>query len=208
MKNYKYTENWFSFSDLEQFLPLNTQEELHILEIGSFEGKSTIWFLENILQNPNSTITCIDPWTSYSQDSKSFKSYFKTDAEWDFTSHYNTFLYNTEQSGVFNKVIINQGFSHDILPKLITQNKQYNIIFIDGNHTAPFVLTDAVLSWYLLKPNGIMIFDDYLWDYNPSGSSNTTTTVRPKLAIDSFISNFNDYCKVIWDLNRKAIKKI
>ena len=131
MKNYKYTENWFSFSDLEQFLPLNTQEELHILEIGSFEGKSTIWFLENILQNPNSTITCIDPWTSYSQDSKSFESYFKTDAEWDFTSHYNTFLYNTEQSGVFNKVIINQGFSHDILPKLITQNKQYNIIY-DG----------------------------------------------------------------------------
>ena len=77
MKNYKYTENWFSFSDLEQFLPLNTQEELHILEIGSFEGKSTIWFLENILQNPNSTITCIDPWTSYSQDSKSFESYLK-----------------------------------------------------------------------------------------------------------------------------------
>ena len=202
MKNYKYTETWFNAFDLQNFLPINTQEELHILEIGSFEGKSTIWFLENILQNPNSTITCIDPWTSYSQDSESFESYSKPNAEWDFTSHYNTFFSNIEQSGVSNKVVINRGFSHNVLPKLITQNKQYDIIFIDGNHVAPFVLTDSVLSWYLLKNKGIMIFDDYLWQYQ-SGK-----TVSPKLAIDSFISNFEDYCDVIWDGYKKAIKKI
>ena len=202
MKNYKFTKIWFNPSDLNEFLPLNTQEELHILEIGSFEGLSTLWFLENILQNPNSTITCIDPWTSYSQDSQSFKSYSKTNAEWDFTTHYDTFLYNVKQSGVSNKVIINQGFSHEILPKLITENKQYDIIFIDGNHVAPFVLTDSVLSWYLLKNEGIMIFDDYLWDYQ------TGETISPKLAIDSFISNFKDYCNVILDSYKKAIKKI
>jgi len=202
MKNYKYTENWFSSEDLEQFLPLNTQEELHILEIGSFEGKSTIWFLENLLQNPKSTITCIDPWTSYSQNSNSFNSYNQNNTEWDFQSYKDTFLYNIGLSESKNKVIPYQGFSHDILPKLITQNKQYDIIFIDGNHVAPFVLTDSVLSWYLLKNKGIMIFDDYLWDYQ-SGE-----TLTPKLAVDSFISNFRDYCNIIWDGYRKAIKKI
>jgi len=202
MKNYKYTENWFSSEDLEQFLPLNTQEELHILEIGSFEGKSTIWFLENLLQNPKSTITCIDPWTSYSQNSNSFNSYNQNNTEWDFQSHKDTFLYNIELSESKNKVIPYQGFSYDILPKLIIQNKQYDIIFIDGNHVAPFVLTDSVLSWYLLKNKGIMIFDDYLWDYQ-SGE-----TLTPKLAVDSFISNFRDYCNIIWDGYRKAIKKI
>ena len=119
-----------------------------------------------------------------------------------FRSHYNTFFSNIEQSGVSNKVVINRGFSHNVLPKLITQNKQYDIIFIDGNHVAPFVLTDSVLSWYLLKNKGIMIFDDYLWQYQ-SGK-----TVSPKLAIDSFISNFEDYCDVIWDGYKKAIKKI
>lgn len=201
MKKYKYTEDWFDSKDLEQFLLTNNQEELHILEIGSFEGKSTIWFLENILQNPNSTITCVDPWTSYSQDSKSFESYSKENARWDFTTHKDTFLYNIKESGQKNKVIVNQGFSYNVLPKLITQNKQYDIIFIDGNHVAPFVLTDSVLSWYLLKKGGIMIFDDYLWTFQSGG------TLTPKLAVDSFISNFKDYCNVIWDGYRKAIKK-
>ena len=47
-----------------------------------------------------------------------------------------------------------------------------------------------------------MIFDDYLWSYQ-SGE-----TLTPKLAVDSFISNFKDYCNIIWDEYRKAIKKI
>ena len=44
MINYKFTEDWFSADDLVQFLPLKTQKEIHFLEIGSFEGKSTVWF--------------------------------------------------------------------------------------------------------------------------------------------------------------------
>jgi predicted O-methyltransferase YrrM len=200
MKNYKYTENWFNSTDLEQFLPLNTQDELHILEIGSFEGKSTIWFLENVLQNPNSTITCIDPWTSYSQDLNSFSSYNQIDTEWNFKNHKNTFLHNIKESELENKVIINQGMSHEILPQLITQNKKFDIIFIDGNHVAPFVLSDAVMSWYLLNTNGIIIFDDYSWGNQDQRS--------PKPAIDSFIYSFSDYCEIIWEGYRKAIKKI
>ena len=35
-KKYKFTENWFNDSELNQFLPINTKEELHVLEIGSF----------------------------------------------------------------------------------------------------------------------------------------------------------------------------
>ena len=40
MKNYKFTENWFESDDLDKFTPKGTQKELHILEIGSFEGKT------------------------------------------------------------------------------------------------------------------------------------------------------------------------
>jgi len=201
MKNYKFTENWFDSEDLEKFLPLKTKKELHILEIGSFEGKSTIWFLDNLLQNPNSTITCVDPWTTYSQDSNSFNNYSKDNNEWDFTQHKNTFLYNINETGFKNKVIVTQGFSHEILPELIVKNKKFDIIFIDGNHVSPFVLTDSVMSWYLCNSNGIIIFDDYLWK---RGFGETLT---PKLAVDSFINNFKDYCEIIWDGYRKAIIK-
>jgi hypothetical protein len=74
MKNYNFTQNWFYSYDLEQFLPLGTQDEIHILEIGSFEGESAVWFSENLLNNKNSTITCIDPWISYHQKNDSLNS--------------------------------------------------------------------------------------------------------------------------------------
>ncbi len=199
-KDYKYTENWFQSNDLEKFIPKYTEEK-RMLEIGSFEGKSTVWFLENVLINNKSTITCVDPWTSYSQDTNSFNSYNKIENEWDFTNHIKTFIYNIYQSGCPEKVIINKGFSHKILPKLINDGEKYDIIFIDGNHTSPFVLSDCVMSWYLLNDNGIIIFDDYLW-----GDINSTTA--PKIAIDSFISCFKDYIEIIWSDYRLAIKKI
>jgi hypothetical protein len=36
------------------------KEDVHGLEIGSFEGRSAIWFLNNILTKPSSKLTCID----------------------------------------------------------------------------------------------------------------------------------------------------
>ena len=53
------------------------------------------------------------------------------------------------------------------------------------------------MSWYLLKVNGVISFDDYLWGYQIGD------TITPKLAIDSFISNFNDYIEVIDNSYRK-----
>ena len=207
MKNYKFTQNWFTSDDLVKILPINTLNELHILEIGSFEGMSTVWFIDNLLKNENSNITCIDPWMNYYQNSNSFESYnpdTKTQSGIDYIKDdiKGRFLYNKNESGHPNKVNVIQGLSYFELAKLINTNNLYDVIFIDGNHTSPFVLTDAVMSWYLLKPNGIMIFDDYLWTYNKG------KTLTPKLAVDSFIEIFSDYSKVIWDDYRKAIKKI
>ena len=39
----------------------------------------------------------------------------------------------------------------------------YDIIYIDGSHATSDVLEDAVLSYRLLKPGGLLIFDDYHW---------------------------------------------
>jgi predicted O-methyltransferase YrrM len=204
MRNYKFTEEWFTNDGLSVLESIDNTKELHILEIGSFEGKSTIWFLENILKNNNSTITCVDPWLNYSQDQDSLNSYFKQENEWNLTERKTKeiFLHNIVESGNSNKVIIQQGFSNKILPSLITEQKIYDIIFIDGNHTAPYVMMDSVMSWPLLKKGGIMIFDDYKWGlYKP-------TTLRPKESVDYFILSFFDYIEEIYSNDRKLIKKI
>jgi predicted O-methyltransferase YrrM len=204
MKNYKFTENWFTDDGLSVLNNLDVTKELHILEIGSFEGKSTVWFLENFLQNKNSTITCVDPWMNYSQDQDSLNSYFKEENEWDLTKRKTKeiFLHNIVESGDSGKVIIRQGFSDKILPSLITEQKMYDIIFIDGNHTAPYVMMDSVMSWPLLKKGGILMFDDYTWGLNKP------TTIRPKESIDYFMLSFADYVTELYSKYRKIVKKL
>ena len=39
----------------------------------------------------------------------------------------------------------------------------FDLVFVDGSHQATDVLTDAVISFQLLRLGGLMIFDDYLW---------------------------------------------
>ena len=212
MKNYKFTQNWFSSNDLAKFLPLQTQEETHILEIGSFEGKSTVWFIDNLLDNPKSSITCIDPWISYDQKHDSMNSYsedLNNKEQFEnvldgfvFTDEYQTFLHNIHETTKPSQVNIIKGFSKSILPNLITESKKFDVIFIDGNHIAPCVLLDAVMSWELLNVNGYMIFDDYLW------CMDLPETLRPKLAVDNFIKNYSDYLEVCYNDYRLAVKKI
>ncbi len=72
MRDYRFSEDWFSDIGISHVLPLGNKEEFHILEIGSYEGKSTTWFLDNLLLSKDSTITCVDPWMNFSQDSNSF----------------------------------------------------------------------------------------------------------------------------------------
>ncbi len=204
MRDYRFSEDWFSDIGISHVLPLGNKEEFHILEIGSYEGKSTTWFLDNLLLSKDSTITCVDPWMNFSQDSNSFNSYNADVTQWSLEKIKEVFLHNILQSGQSDKVIIHQSLSHEALPILITQKKFYDLIYIDGNHTAPFVLTDSVMSWLLLKKGGMIIFDDYYW-----GSYETEKTLTPKLSIDSFIEVYKDYLEVLSgdDSYRKIIRK-
>lgn len=61
---------------------------------------------------------------------------------------------------------------------LRVQSDAYDFIYVDGSHLAPDVLTDAVLSWRLLKPGSIMIFDDFLWDGLPRPEQRPGTAIR------------------------------
>jgi predicted O-methyltransferase YrrM len=208
MTNYNFSRDWFSSNDLREILPIDTNEEIHFLEIGSFEGKSTVWFIENILKNDKSSITCIDPWMNFIQNENSINTYTNKPVEnppfsVDFIQENikQTFLSNIKKTEFKSKVQIIQGFSHEELPRLLCNGSKFDIIFIDGNHTASFVLTDAVMSWYLLKKGGIMIFDDYLWNLGLSELNS------PKISIDSFIYIFKEQCDIILDGYRKAIIK-
>jgi predicted O-methyltransferase YrrM len=73
----------------------------------------------------------------------------------------------------------------------VVSNEVFDFIYIDGSHVAKDVLTDACMAWPLLKPEGLMVFDDYMWG-NPRDALH-----RPKIAIDAFTTIFGETAEII-----------
>ena len=62
-KGYQFSTDWFSYNILiwNQVLKRFVgSPNLSFLEVGSWEGRSTCWLLDNVLLDESSTITCID----------------------------------------------------------------------------------------------------------------------------------------------------
>lgn len=189
-----YSANWFkpsNFMILEQYQNINN---INFLEIGSFEGMSTNHFIDNYLTGNNSFITCIDPWIKYSESTiTKVEGYDNLINELT----YHIFLNNTHHNN--HKIIINKGLSINILPTL---EKIYNFIYIDGDHSEIAVWNDAIYSFKILKINGIIIFDDYIWNKGMKS---------PQNAIDKFLDTYEKQIELIsidYVVNQVIIKKI
>ena len=81
-------------------------------------------------------------------------------------------------------------------------NRLFDIILIDSSHDSRDVIIDALFSWKLLKTNGILIFDDYIWNKMPNAWE------CPKLAIDKFINLFKDNLKILNTSTQIIIQKL
>jgi hypothetical protein len=162
LTEFVFTSDWFSKHIpvwQAQLAPLMAKPDLQALEIGSYEGRSAIWLLEHVLTDVGARLVCVDPFLVAGSEAR--------------------FDHNVALSGRGLQLEKRRGFSHDVLPTLALG--QFDLIYVDGDHVAPFVLLDAVLSWRLLKTNGVLMFDDYLGVWFP------LETQRPKFAIDLFL---------------------
>ena len=95
------------------------------------------------------------------------------------------------------KLQIHKGLSDKQLPNIIASGFEnyFDLIYIDGSHQAPDVLTDAVLCFKLLRVGGLMFFDDYLWaEPLPDGADLLRC---PKPAIDAFTNIFIRKVKIL-----------
>ena len=63
--------------------------------------------------------------------------------------------------------------------------EKFDMIYIDAHHSAECVLFCANISFELLSLNGLMVFDDYLWQKRKHMQH---IMDRPKLAIDAFVN--------------------
>ena len=183
---FEFDENWHDNQVpvlKEKFLPLwEGKKDLRALEMGSFEGRSTAWWLDNM---DIKEMVCIDTWEGGEEHSHI-----------DMNKVFENFKAN-----VGDKVEWHQGYSHDILMDLIKDQRKFDFIYIDGSHVAKDVLFDAMLSDRLLVSGGIMHFDDYLWP------EKLPERHKPKKGIDLFFAlNYENY-DIVYTAYQVCIKK-
>jgi len=190
-----FSSNWFEKLAKDNFeniiKPIFKEvDKINYLEIGCFEGASLTYMFENVLTHCESTATVIDPFIFYE-------------------NQYNVF--NENMKPYMNQINLKKGYSQNILPTL---TQDFDLIYIDGDHTSEGVFNDAKLSFPLLKKNGIIIFDDYLWRHNGEHTIVTTDDINllhpnnPFSGINQFLDIHKDKIEIIKQNWQMIIKKI
>lgn len=175
-----FTEDWFShnipnFETCMSSIP----EKKKFLEIGSYEGRSTCWLLENGLDTKGSII-CIDPYSAEG-----------------FAEIETRFWRNVQEAQKSSQVVSAfKDTSYKALAEMIGFKYAFDFIYVDGSHAPDVALTDACMAWGLLKQGGVMLFDDYLYPHEPT-----------KVGIDAFLSAFDGQYEIILNNYQLAVKK-
>lgn len=128
-----FTRDFFSknIPTWEKHLSQFIGKPIRALELGSLEGRSAVWMLENIL-SPESSLVCVDRMVSPA-------------------------LVENLQGWAGRVQIVEM----DATGFASLTACGYDIIYVDAHHIARDVIMQAGLLWPNLLPGGVMIFDDY-----------------------------------------------
>lgn len=172
LKNKRITNDYFSMHSYNFFKYLNFLEgNFNYLEIGTYEGNSAM-FVANTF--PKSKVYCVDNWN---------KTEEYGDQNFDIVEK--NFDYNTSS---FNNILKFKNNSDDFFKK---NNTLFEVIYIDGYHKDFQVLKDCRNAWKILKKNGLLICDDYIWNFYENIKEN------PCYSINKFIDEIKNENKVL-----------
>ena len=173
-----YNEKWFC-NNLN-YLSVNfknSKNVKNILEIGSYEGRSAIFFLKNF---SDSKITCVDTWAG--SDEHSSVNFESIEKNFDL----NTSFYQSNNTLMKHKMTSNEFFKKN--------HKYFDLIYVDGDHSSDQVKIDLINSWNALKNGGFLVLDDYMWWYYKDLKKNPSTPIND--FIKANISNISKL--VVW----------
>jgi hypothetical protein len=144
----------------------------HWLEVGSFEGRSALWALDNFLLGSRSTIACVDTWEpAVPGEGGNFEATFDANVADRPKAH----KYKARSSAILPALPLNY----------------YHGAYIDGSHEKGDVLQDAELVLPLLRSHALLIFDDYdtrQWGELLSCQCATSKFSGVRQAADHFLS--------------------
>jgi predicted O-methyltransferase YrrM len=154
-----------------------------VLEIGSLEGRSTVWLIEHAIHEAGE-IFSVDTWQGSPEiplDMEETKRRFQANID----------IARAIRPGI--KVHVCQGSSDAVLPELLASGHRetFEFVYIDGSHEAADALTDLCLAFLLCKPGGLICVDDYLW------REPFHILRKPKIAVDAFTNIFCERVNIV-----------
>ena len=185
-----FTQDWFTahIESLETVLRQFEGRAPRMLEIGSFEGLSTCYFLWRLC---DAQITCIDTF----EGSTGLPSGGREGLEAAFDR--NVELVDASR---VRKLV---GDSRRVLLDLADEQARFDLVYVDGSHRGLDVLVDAALSWPLLEVDGVVVFDDYRW-----AMLGDDPLLRPAPAIDAFVGLVSAHGEVVFHDRQVALRKL
>jgi methyltransferase family protein len=129
-----------------------------VLEIGSYEGQSALFWI-NFL---DAEVSCIDTWMN--------AAHGVSDAS-EVEAHFD--------ANVGGRVVKIKSSSTPALDQLARDNAVFDLVYVDGDHSRDQVMVDSILAWRCLR----MIWDDY--EAYLHGADDRD---RPTPAIDHFVA--------------------
>jgi predicted O-methyltransferase YrrM len=181
--DYEFSVDWFS-QYWQNWLTLTAGLKISkILEIGSFEGRSACTMIEHFSQTAPLEVFCIDHWRNDFEHG----AFDMEVVEKRFNHNINRAITSTRHPVSVYK---HKGNSIDVMSSFLVDGHKgtFDLIFIDGSHQAPDVLSDLVLAYHLCATDGLIICDDYLWSEMPHGREDLLE--MPRLAINAFANLF------------------
>jgi predicted O-methyltransferase YrrM len=189
--------DWTSwhFPNWAKLLGRYRSRKLRVLEIGSWEGRSALFFL-NFL--PRAKITCIDTFQggqehreAAARSAKEARSLRGVEQRFDANTR--------EFKDRIEKI---RARSVDALAELAIGRRRFDLAYIDGGHRAAEAYADGVLAWPLMARGGLVIFDDYQWDEMPRPLDN------PRPGIDAFLQSIAGQFRIVHNDWQIAITKL
>ena len=194
---YDFTVDWFSPRWPVWLAITAGAAPRRILEVGSYEGRSATLMIEEFGGRGPLHLFCIDTWAGSVEHGGTDMA--AVEARFD----RNVAL---AASRAANTVVMEKckGPSAERLARLLAGGHEgsFDLVFIDGSHQAPDVLTDLVLGYRLCRIGGFLFCDDYLWSMEPDGRQDPLN--MPKPAIDAFANLFMRRIKQFEQTNYQA----
>lgn len=181
------TNNWYETVAVDNVSKISSILKFEkVLEVGSFEGGSTIHLMQLIEMHGGGELFCVDKW---SRDGDHIKIDM-SDAEVAFDHNVACTKELLAPSVMVRKL---KGRSIRQLAGLIDRDyaASFDFIYIDGSHRMRDVLMDGMLCYELLKVGGICLFDNYLFNFEDEAIRG------PKHGIDTFFRFHSDNVQII-----------